>query len=107
MCTRVFQDIQYQCFRRVEGVGRGKELGQSVRTYLSYPFVLEIHVLLQVHLHVRMCVNVCTDGLYRVCVCVCVCGHSVVARVSVSDRSCYKHPHRLLLWRFRVRNVAF
>lgn len=72
VCTGVFQDMQHRGLR-VEGVGRGEESGQGVRTYLSY--LCSCEAALHMRLHLFMC-----DYVHRCAVCnvfVCVCRYSL------------------------------
>lgn len=88
MCMRtgVFQDIQHQGLR-AEGVGRGEDSGQSVRTYLSHLWSCEAaRAVLHMHLHLFMC-----DCVYRCTVsCACVVGGQYVRayqRVQISRQT--------------------
>lgn len=88
VCTGVFQDMQHRGLR-VEGVGRGEESGQGVRTYLSY--LCSCEAALHMRLHLFMC-----DYVHRCAVCnvfVCLC-----AGVSMSDATeGFKQPHKPLV----------
>lgn len=89
MRTGVFQDIQHQGLR-AEGVGRGEDSGQSVRTYLSHLCSCKAaRAVLHMHLHLFMC-----DRVYR-CTISCVC---VWQGVSMSEPTKgFKHPDEPLV----------